>query len=480
MAPRVLLFVASAAFLAVASAQLGPYTGGRPRFSFGNTNREVDYIYRPVGGRGTNPFAGVLPGLACLVGSSALLWWNEGRAVRQEKMLRDALRKVTSIDGSVPPPAELEGELVHVSGEVESGGVADPLWPVQRPGAARLRRKSEVYQWSEREHTHERRVSSTHVRRERSYSYSLGWETRAHHSANFREAAGHHNPPARVEPGVATHAAADARLAGGGVALPPDLVSQLGGWTPVATLPPLGAADGAAIAPLPDGSAQSVYLPPAGKLLPGVEAPARRMPDQLDLPAEVERHVRDASGGGDGDGVGTMARLARPPAPRPGDARVSWEEVRFPAEGVSALGVLRGGAIRPWLRPRGRSLARLARGAVPAEEMIDEARGESRRRTWWLRAAGCGLSALGLSLLLSFLPAIAAYVPLLGGFASSLVGAGVGVAAVGIALSSSVFLIAVAWVRFRPLFGAGLGVIALAAMAAQARVVQAMQAAPLR
>ena len=310
-------------FAASASAQLGPYTGGRPRFSFGNSARDVDYVYRPLGGRGTNPFAGVLPGLACLVGSSALLWWNEGRAVRQEKMLRDALRKVTSIDGSVPPPAELEGELVHVSGEVESGGVADPLWPVQRPGAARLRRKSEVYQWSEREHTHERRVSSTHVRRERSYSYSLGWETRAHHSANFREAAGHHNPPARVEPGVATHAAADARLAGGGVALPPDLISQLGGWTPVATLPPIGASDGAAIAPLPDGSAQSVYLPPAGKLLPGVEAPARRMPDQLDLPAEVERHVRDASGGGDGDGVGTMARLARPPAPRPGDARVS-------------------------------------------------------------------------------------------------------------------------------------------------------------
>ena len=97
----------------------------------------------------------------------------------------------------------------------------------------------------------------------------------------------------------------------------------------MATLPPLGAADGAAIAPLPDGSAQSVYLPPAGKLLPGVDEAARRMPDQLDLPAEVERHVRDASGGGGGDGVGTMARLARPPAPRPGDARVSWEEVRL-------------------------------------------------------------------------------------------------------------------------------------------------------
>ena len=216
-------------FVASVSAQLGPYTGGRPRFGGSNNARDADYVYRPLGGRGTNPFAGVLPGLACLVGSSALLWWNEGRAVRQEKMLRDALRKVTSIDGSVPPPAELEGELVHVSGEVESGGVADPLWPVQRPGAARLRRKSEVYQWSEREHMHERRVSSTHVRRERSYSYSLGWETRAHHSANFREAAGHHNPPARVEPGVATHAAADARLAGGGVALSPDLVSQLGG-----------------------------------------------------------------------------------------------------------------------------------------------------------------------------------------------------------------------------------------------------------
>ena len=86
--------------LSVAStcAQLGPYTGGRPRFSFGNSARDVDYVYRPLGGRGTNPFAGVLPGLACLVGSSALLWWNEGRAVRMEKMLRDRLKllKTTS------------------------------------------------------------------------------------------------------------------------------------------------------------------------------------------------------------------------------------------------------------------------------------------------------------------------------------------------------------------------------------------------
>ena len=54
MAPRVLLFVASAAFLAVARAQLGPYTGGRPRFSFGNSARDVHYVYRPLGGRVTD------------------------------------------------------------------------------------------------------------------------------------------------------------------------------------------------------------------------------------------------------------------------------------------------------------------------------------------------------------------------------------------------------------------------------------------
>ena len=39
-------------FAASASAQLGPYTGGRPRFSFGNSARDVDYVYRPLGGRG--------------------------------------------------------------------------------------------------------------------------------------------------------------------------------------------------------------------------------------------------------------------------------------------------------------------------------------------------------------------------------------------------------------------------------------------
>ena len=87
-------------FVASVSAQLGPYTGGRPRFTFGNNVRDVDYVYRPLGGRGTNPFAGVLPGLACLVGSSALLWWNEGRAVRQEDAA-DALK--SDVDhGRVP------------------------------------------------------------------------------------------------------------------------------------------------------------------------------------------------------------------------------------------------------------------------------------------------------------------------------------------------------------------------------------------
>ena len=72
----------------------------------GGQVQQTEYIYRPVrgrhGGGGGNPFGGLVPGALIMAGSSALLWWNEGRSARDEQMLSAARREVRSLDASRP------------------------------------------------------------------------------------------------------------------------------------------------------------------------------------------------------------------------------------------------------------------------------------------------------------------------------------------------------------------------------------------
>ena len=102
-------------------------------------------------------------------------------------------------------------------------------------------------------------------------------------------------------------------------------------------------------------------------------------------------------------------------------------------------------------------------------------------KKWGLRVAGWGLMWLGSSLTLSWLPALMGYIPFLGNLASSLVGTAVGIATFGASLGASLLLIALAWVRFRPLHGSLLGVAAAALMYGQALLLRRFHApSPLR
>ena len=155
---RALLLVHSA------SAQFG----GGVTFGSGGADR-VEYVFRPLGRGGGGGFGGIVPGALMLAASVGLLWWNEGRTLREERMLHEAHQAVLSIDGDAPSDgggSTSDERLLHVTGKLASNGVRDGLFPsVGRP-ALRLRRVAEAYQWKETKHTHEERVSSTYVKRE--------------------------------------------------------------------------------------------------------------------------------------------------------------------------------------------------------------------------------------------------------------------------------------------------------------------------
>ena len=71
---------------------------------------------------------------------------------------------------------------------------------------------------------------------------------------------------------------------------------------------------------------------------------------------------------------------------------------------------------------------------------------------WILRAAGILLISLGFGTILKPISAVTSYIPLLG----NVVGAAVGLVSFILGLALGLVVIALAWIRFRPLLGISL------------------------
>ncbi|KAL3929187.1 MAG: hypothetical protein SGPRY_002062 [Prymnesium sp.] len=113
-------------------------------------------------GNGGGGVSSLLPvGLLCIASSVGMLWWNEGRTLREQQMVSTARRSVVSIDGEAALQDWGEEQLLHVTGGLLCEELEDTLFPAVRRRALRLRRIAEMLQWTEREHREETRVSDT-------------------------------------------------------------------------------------------------------------------------------------------------------------------------------------------------------------------------------------------------------------------------------------------------------------------------------
>ena len=69
-------------------------------------------------------------------------WYNEGRAIRDAKMLAYAKRQVVELDSIADIDPENDGILVHITGHVTTdGGLTDPKSGLVRPYALQLRER---------------------------------------------------------------------------------------------------------------------------------------------------------------------------------------------------------------------------------------------------------------------------------------------------------------------------------------------------
>ena len=141
------------------------------------------------GTRVGNSFRAIGSGILLFVLGTALLWWNEGRAVKTEKMLDEAGSKYVEMENPNKKDASLEGELIcGTAMATTEDSLADAQFGVGAKAIA-LRRTVEYYQWVEHSQTkREDKLGGKEVATT-TYTYSKQWVSSPIQSSEFHDPA---------------------------------------------------------------------------------------------------------------------------------------------------------------------------------------------------------------------------------------------------------------------------------------------------
>ena len=142
-------------------------------------------------------------------------------------------------------------------------------------------------------------------------------------------------------------------------------------------------------------------------------------------------------------------------SPQIGDVRISFEYNN--STDVSILAVQTGNTFTDFVSSSEKRINRVMDGVHSGAEMIDVIKTENRMLKWMLRIVGIILCIGGFSAILKPISTITGFIPIVG----NAVGAVVFVVSLLCGLALSLIVIAIAWIRFRPLLGIGLLVVAL-------------------
>lgn len=344
----------------------------------------------------------VLVGLILFVVAFPVLYWNEGRAVRTARSLKEGAGAVVSVGADRVDPAN-EGRLVHVSGEATTREtLTDPDLGVSA-NAIKLDRKVEMYQWVEEKKSEEKKKLGGGSETITTYTYRKDWSRQAIDSSSFRHPEGHQNPGS-LPLESRTITAESVKL--GAFTLSPPVVDRL---------------------------TQTVELPVG-------QAEAALIPAELAGRVHVQR--------------GKYYLGANPSSPQVGDARIAFGVVKPGPRSLVARQV--SSTFEAYPAKAGSNILLVQEGIVSADAMFKAAEAANRAMTWILRVVGFILMFFGLLMVFKPIAVFGDVIPLVG----TMVGAGLGIFCFLIAFGLSIVTIAVSWIFVRPLLGIGLLVLA--------------------
>ncbi|MBN2143571.1 MAG: TMEM43 family protein [Candidatus Aureabacteria bacterium] len=341
-----------------------------------------------------NSIKGILVGVVLFVAAFPLLFWNEGRAVRRYKALKEGSAVVISAPCDKLNP-ENNSKLVHMSGTATTEEtLSDPIFNVSDK-AIKLKRHVEMYQWKESSKSKTEKKLGGGTETVTTYEYTKTWDDDVISSSGFKKPEGHDNPagmPFESE----TINASDVKL--GAYQLSPGLIDMISEFTNL------------------DVS--------------GVPK----------LKANVDKTVHVVNGG---YYIGN-----NPTQPEIGDLKVSFKVVK-PLQ-ISIVSEQINDTFQPYQTQAGDGTIQLLQtGEVSAQAMFQTAQKQNVFMTWVIRVVGFIMMYLGISLIFKPLSVLADVLPLLGTIAET----GIGLIAFLFASVFSLLTISIAWIIYRPLVG---------------------------
>ena len=422
------------------------------------------------GTRVGNSFKAIGSGFLLFIAGTALLWWNEGRAVKTEKMLEEAGSAYVEMENPNKKDASLEGELICGTAlATTEDSLTDAQFGIGAK-AISLRRTVEYYQWVE--HATEKKedklggkeVTTT------TYTYSKEWVSRPIESSQFKDPAYQNKNTV-----LATYENDEQwaeNVSWGAYKLTEGLIHSISSSEGV----DLAIAED--LLKQFDKSTQAAYERFYGVQKPQqptqhpVQQPA--IPDSIKamLPDSV-RAALDAQQAANDSINEAMAQAENkkdleyvhqasnvlyfgrvPGSPEVGDVRVTFEKI-VPAK-VTVMAVVDGDSFKPFKAKNGKRFQTLVMGKKSGDEIIEDAQDANTMWTWMLRILGVLMVIGGLKGIFGFIETILKVVP----FIAGIFGWGVGLVCTIIGIAWSLIVIAIAWLFYRPLLGIGLLVLA--------------------
>ena len=425
------------------------------------------------GTRVGNSFRAIGSGILLFVLGTALLWWNEGRAVKTEKMLDEAGSKYVEMENPNKKDASLEGELIcGTAMATTEDSLTDAQFGVGAKAIA-LRRTVEYYQWVEHSQTkREDKLGGKEVATT-TYTYSKQWVSSPIQSSEFHDPAyqnknmvlttveeadqyaenvsfGAYKLPESLIHSISSREAMD-------LALAEDLLAQFDKSTQAAYERFYGV----------QKSIQQPTQQPQQPVAQAIPDSIRALlPDSVKAALDSLQAVNDSINKQMANAenkkdlmyihqAGNVLYFGRVPgSPEVGDVRVTFEKV-VPAK-VTVMAVVDGDTFKPFKAKNGKRFQTLVMGQKSGDEIIDAEKEANNMILWALRILGIMLVIAGLKGIFGFLETILKVVP----FIANIFGWGVGVVCTVIGVVWSLIVIALAWLFYRPLLGIGLLVLA--------------------
>ena len=427
------------------------------------------------GTRVGNSFKAIGSGFLMFILGTALLWWNEGRAVKTEKMLDEAGNAYVEMENPNKKDASLDGELICGSAMATTeDSLTDAQFGIGAT-AISIRRNVEYYQWVEHSQTkREDKLGGKEVTTT-TYTYTKEWVSNPIQSSNFHDPAyqnkntvlttideseqwaenvkfGAYTLPESLIHRISSREAMD-------LAISEDLLKQFDKATQAAYERFYGvqkAIQPAAQQPTQQ-PAQVAAIPDSIKaLLPDSVKAAldslQAVNDSINKQMESADNKKDLQYIHQASNVLYFGRV--PGAPEVGDVRVTFEKV-VPAK-VTVMAVVDGDTFKAYKAKNGKRFQTLVMGKKTGDEIIEGEKEANNMILWALRIIGIMIVIGGLKGIFGFLETILKVVP----FIANIFGWGVGIVCTVLGIVWSLIVIAIAWLFYRPLLGISLLVLA--------------------